>query len=323
MEFLQSNWVDLIILAIMAYFLLGGWRAGVWIVLADFLSFAMSLIIALRFYPSIANLLKDNFSLHASVANALSFLLTAMASEAIFGVLLGKLVSKIPEKVRESLISKYAALIPALGQGLVLLGFLLTLVMAFPINPSIKKDISESKAGSQILAHTSNLEAALNDVFGGVIQDSLTYFTIRPESHESIALDVEVGELTVDETAEQAMFSLVNQERLKAGVGQLAWDPAIVPVARAHAEDMWRRKYFAHISPEGKDVGDRLQAANVDYSFAGENLAQAPTTQTAHIGLMNSEGHRANILEPRFKKVGIGVIDNGYYGKMFVQVFTD
>jgi len=44
---------------------------------------------------------------------------------------------------------------------------------------------------------------------------------------------------------------------------------------------------------------------------------------TAHNGLMNSEGHRANILEPEFRKIGIGVIDNGVYGKMFVQVFTD
>jgi uncharacterized protein YkwD len=52
-------------------------------------------------------------------------------------------------------------------------------------------------------------------------------------------------------------------------------------------------------------------------------LALAPTLATAHTGLMNSEGHRANILEPKFKRVGIGVIDNGVYGKMFVQVFTD
>jgi uncharacterized protein YkwD len=38
---------------------------------------------------------------------------------------------------------------------------------------------------------------------------------------------------------------------------------------------------------------------------------------------MNSEGHRKNILDPEFKRLGIGVIDNGVYGKMFVQIFTD
>jgi uncharacterized protein YkwD len=86
---------------------------------------------------------------------------------------------------------------------------------------------------------------------------------------------------------------------------------------------MWRRNYFGHVSPEGHDAGDRLNAAEVSYQMAGENLALAPTLQSAHTGLMNSEGHRANILDPDFRRVGIGVIDNGYYGKMFVQVFTD
>jgi uncharacterized protein YkwD len=86
---------------------------------------------------------------------------------------------------------------------------------------------------------------------------------------------------------------------------------------------MWERQYFGHISPEGRDIGDRLNAAGIGYSLAGENLALAPTVTTAQNGLMNSEGHRANILEPKFKKIGIGVIDNGIYGKMFVQVFTD
>jgi uncharacterized protein YkwD len=94
-------------------------------------------------------------------------------------------------------------------------------------------------------------------------------------------------------------------------------------VAREHAKDMWKRKYFGHISPEGKDVGDRLYEKNITYFIAGENLALAPTVSTAHQGLMNSPGHRANILDPQFNQVAVGVIDNGVYGKIFVQIFTD
>ena len=94
-------------------------------------------------------------------------------------------------------------------------------------------------------------------------------------------------------------------------------------MARDHATDMWERKYFGHVSPEGKDVGNRLREAEVDYNYAGENLALAPTVSTAHVGLMNSEGHKENILDQNYYKVGIGVIDNGVYGKMFVQVFTN
>jgi uncharacterized protein YkwD len=119
------------------------------------------------------------------------------------------------------------------------------------------------------------------------------------------------------------MVEKVNEERTKRGIGTVQFNEKLQDVARAHAKDMWNRSYFGHISPEGKDVGNRLQEAHVAYQIAGENLALAPTVSLAHNGLMESEGHRENILEPRFRKIGIGVISNGISGKMFVQVFSD
>ncbi|KKR60955.1 MAG: hypothetical protein UT99_C0004G0001, partial [Candidatus Curtissbacteria bacterium GW2011_GWA2_40_31] len=89
------------------------------------------------------------------------------------------------------------------------------------------------------------------------------------------------------------------------------------------SKDMFKRGYFSHYSPEGKDVGDRLEDSSINYSLAGENLALAPDVIRAHNGLMNSEGHRRNILDPAFSKIGIGAIDGGVYGKMFTQVFTN
>ncbi len=233
------------------------------------------------------------------------------------------LTSKIPKKYKEGRITKFLALIPALAESFVIVAFALTLFLGFPLLPNIKQDISESKIGGFLVKGTSGLEVRVKEAFGGIIEDSITYFTIKPGSHESVPISAPATALSVDDKSETAMFNLVNDERSKAGVKALNWDPNIVPVARAHAKDMWERHYFSHYSPEGKDVGDRLKEAKITYTFAGENLALAPTLATAHQGLMNSQGHRENILEPRFKKMGIGVIDNGIYGKMFVQVFTD
>jgi uncharacterized protein YkwD len=86
---------------------------------------------------------------------------------------------------------------------------------------------------------------------------------------------------------------------------------------------MFKRGYFAHVTPEGVDPFQRMDAAGIHYVTAGENLALAPTLDIAHDGLMNSPGHRANILNPAYRKVGIGVLDGGVYGEMFVQEFTD
>lgn len=321
---LNGNWVDLIILAVFAFFVVEAVRSGFWAMMVDFVSFFISLLVALRGYSLAAYLLKTNFNLGRSLANALGFLVVAVITEAVLGTLLAKLVVRLPGKYSEGKWNRFLGIVPGVGEAAFLIAFVLTILLSFPVAPTIKSDIAQSKIGGFLVKKTAGLEVKLSEVFGGIVEESLTYLTVKPGSRESISLDVKepIG-LSVDEQAESEMFALVNQERRKVGVGELSWDPEVVAVARDYARDMWERGYFGHVSPEGEDVGDRLERANIYYTFAGENLALAPTVATAHTGLMNSEGHRANILDARFKKVGIGVIDNGIYGKMFVQVFTD
>jgi uncharacterized protein YkwD len=300
-----------------------GVRHGFWVIFADFLSFLGSLLISFRAYQFVAGLLRANFSLTPSVSNALGFLITAILTEALLGHLFGHAITKIPKKYLKIKGQKMLAILPSLGEGLIIVAFILTLILGLPISPNIKASTIESKIGGYILKQTSGVESKINEIFGGVIEDSLTYFTIKPGSTERVVLEVAVQELSIDEASEREVLVLINKERDAVGLNKLSLDTEIVSVARTHATDMWERKYFGHVSPEERDAGDRLTEAEVNYDYAGENLALAPTVSTAHVGLMNSEGHRENILEPKFNKVGVGVIDNGIYGKMFVQVFTN
>jgi uncharacterized protein YkwD len=126
---------------------------------------------------------------------------------------------------------------------------------------------------------------------------------------------------TPDPEAEQQLFDLVNRERTSRGLKALTLDPRLVPVARAHAAEMFRLKYFGHQSPTTGSPFDRLRAARITYSRAGENLAYAQSVAVAHQGLMESPGHRENILRPEFTRLGIGVMSAGAYGKMVTQLF--
>ena len=320
---LNGNWLDLVIIFILIFFVARAFRFGFWVVLVDLVSFLASLLISLRVYQFVAEFLRTNFTLSRSISNALGFLLSAVFVESILGVILYKLVYLVPVRLKKGIVSKFLAIFPAIGEGFIMVSFLLILALAFPISPKIKADITESKIGGLLIEKTSGVETKVNEVFGGVIEDALTFYTIKPESREVVELTVTKRELSIDELSETEMFKLVNKDRKEMGVAELIWDVRLVPVARAHATDMWERSYFGHISPEGEDIGGRLEKAGVNFFVAGENLALAPTLQTAHTGLMNSQGHRENILSGDFNKMGIGVIENGVYGKMFVQIFTD
>ena len=108
-----------------------------------------------------------------------------------------------------------------------------------------------------------------------------------------------------------------------AGLKPLPPDPELTEVARKHSADMFARGYFAHYTPEGRDPFDRMREANVRFVTAGENLALAPTVMLAHQGLMDSPGHRANILRPEFGRVGIGAALADGRGRMFTQNFAN
>jgi uncharacterized protein YkwD/membrane protein YqaA with SNARE-associated domain len=320
---MQGNYIDLIIILVLLYFATEAWRHGFWVILIDFISFLSSLLVSFRFYKYLAAFLQANFNLTHSVANALGFLISAITLESLIGYILGRLISRLPERFWKHKLNRVLGIIPGICEGIILIAFILTLILSLPVSPKIKNDVADSKIGHAILQQTLGLEKGINDIFGGAIEDSLTYLTVKPGSKERISLTIERENLTVDEKSEAEMFGLVNSERKKEGIKELEWSPNITAVARKYAEKMWQEKYFGHVSPEGEDVGDRLNKAKIKFSLAGENLALAPTVSTAFTGLMNSEGHRENILDSRFHRVGIGVMDNGFYGKLFVQIFTD
>ena len=126
------------------------------------------------------------------------------------------------------------------------------------------------------------------------------------------------GSITAEE---MQLVNLVNQERTKAGVASLTADPQLAEVARTKSQDMVARNYFGHTSPTFGSTFSLVRSRGISYSIAGENLAGAANVATAHRMLMDSPGHRANILEARFKKIGVGVARGGPYGAMYTQIF--
>lgn len=147
--------------------------------------------------------------------------------------------------------------------------------------------------------------------------------TVRPESTERVTLSFKVAAPRVDADAETQMLALVNRARAENGLEPVTVDPTIRGVARNYSTTMFQQGYFAHVDQSGATPFDRMRAGGATFRAAGENLALAPTVQIAHDGLMNSPGHRANILNPRYRRIGIGIADGGMHGKMFTQNFAD
>ena len=115
---------------------------------------------------------------------------------------------------------------------------------------------------------------------------------------------------------EAASFQLVNQARQTAGVRLLVLDPGLSAIARAHSESMRDHGFFDHRDPTtGKTFTDRLRDGGQTFHTAGENLAMVANAGDpagfAHTQLLASPEHRADMLNPSFNRVGLGVARSG------------
>lgn len=117
------------------------------------------------------------------------------------------------------------------------------------------------------------------------------------------------------EITAQKVFDYTNTERQKAGLPALKYNSTLSQSALAKARDMFAANYWAHNSPSGKVPWDFFRAAGYQYSLAGENLAKDfYDTDTMVRAWMNSPTHKANIVNPKYQEIGIGVVNGVLFG---------
>lgn len=317
------NWVDLVIIVLLVFFVYESIGRNLLGEILDCASFLIAFIASLRFYNEFSIFFISNFHVPNSLAKIFGFLSVWFLVETVFFAITHFIVFRLISIVRFPKWVNLFSFIPALLRGLVFVSIILVLLGTFPVQPRIKKDIHESKIGLNILSQTYRLEGPLKGVFGGITEDTFTFLTIKPKSNETVDLGFKTKEFSPNPGFENQLANLVNKEREAGNLKSLVFDPELTKIARQHSADMFKRGYFAHNSPEGKNVSDRAIEESYSFLVIGENLAYAPAVELAHKGLMNSEGHRRNILSPDFNRIGIGIMDGGVYGLMVTQVFSD
>jgi len=212
--------------------------------------------------------------------------------------------------------------VPGAVTGLVIAGLLLEMVMLAPVNMAVGETIMSTRLAKPTAL--AMLEAG--KPFVVIAQDAaldVNGLLAKRPGEPALRFAMPVTDMSADADAEKQLLDLLNAERAKRGLQPLVADAKLTQVARQHSEEMLKLHYFAHESQATGSPFDRMGRAGIRYRVAGENLAFAPNPERAHTGLMNSPEHRANILRPEFRKVGIGVINGGLSGLMVTQNFTD
>lgn len=318
------NPIDILLAIVILLSVLNGYRRGFVHGVLDLAGWVLSLLAGLRYYQPLARWIGPNIDLWSEVWDQpFAFILIALVVSLIVQAVGYSLLRRLPEDMHERRANQIFGVLPGFINGLIIVAILSALLLAIPLNEGLSERTRDSGLVNRLAVYAERLEGQLRPVFGEAIARTMNLLTVQPESNERVTLPFRVEQSRPRPDLEARMLDLVNQERQAAGLNPLAPDPELTEVARRHSADMFARGYFAHETPEGLSPFDRMRAANVRFTTAGENLALAPTIPVAHTGLMNSPGHRANILRREFGRVGIGVMDGGMRGLMVSQEFRN
>jgi len=318
------NAIDIVLVIVIVLSCLNGYRRGFIYGVLDLAGWVLSLIAGLRYYQPLAQWLGPRVDWWSEVWDQpIAFVIVALVAGVLVHIIGYWFLRRLPEDVHDRAANRLFGLLPGFINGLITAAIISALLLAIPLSESLSERTRDSAIVNRLAVYAESLENQLRPVFGEAITRTLNLLTIRPDSNERVTLPFTVATSKPRPDLEKRMLDLVNQERESRGLKPLAADPELTEVARRHSADMFARGYFAHDTPEGITPFDRMREANVRFATAGENLALAPTIPVAHNGLMNSPGHRANILRPEFGRVGIGIMDGGMRGLMVSQEFRN
>jgi uncharacterized membrane protein required for colicin V production len=321
-----GNWIDIIIIFFLATQFIFGFYQGFIFLLLDLLSLVFAFILSIFSYQITASILESYFSVSIAYANILGFFINFFilkySSLFLFDFLRKKSLKK---KINPSF-SKIMGGITSVISGIIIIIIFLTIVVSLSLPISFKEKVLTSFFGKNLLSQDGKLGQKLNDIFDPLLIDIFSKnepILIDPESTEKIDLNIQPQNLVIDEISELEMLKLINQERNKRNLKKLEVDPILKKTAYSHSLDMAKNGYFSHYNLENKGIKERVGELDKTKIIIGENLVVAYDVESAHKKLMNSPAHRQNILSSFYRKIGIGVVDMGNYGKIFTQDFSD
>lgn len=316
------NWVDILLLIIVAYGIWDGWQKGFILELLYLLGLVISIAATFLLYPYPTTFVNKYVPSLGSWALPLSFIVTYVLMRVLTNWLINHTLRKIPAEAHGRWDNKFLGMIPGFFNGVAHAVIGAALLLALPISNNISNKTRESRFVVKLSVPAEWIETKLSLVFNEV-ERTMNRLTVKPGSDQTVILPFKVIAPPPRADLEVLMLSWVNAERIKAGLNTVKADPELTDVARKHSVDMFQQGYFSHVSPNGMGPFDRMRSDGVQFTNAGENIALAPTLDIAHSGLMHSPGHRANILRPEFGRLGIGIVDGGKYGLMISQEFRN
>lgn len=319
--------LDFLLGLYLAGLLVRGWLRGLVKEVLDLAGLVLGVVIAFRLSAPFGDFISDRFDVTpewARIGAGIALFLIVGIGLSVLAFWLGK-VMKLPGL---NLSNRLLGAGFAVAWGITILLVLVSIVRALPLPSAVDETLADSAVVEAVASPDAPTQRLFQTLAGDDVLDTL--LALEPlVGNRRLVLDeddvaqispADPDELEVRAGEARDSFELVNRARVDAGAEPLAWSDGLAAVALGHALEMYEEGYVSHVSPTTGTVGDRVRDAGIRLLVVGENLALAASARAVHDGFLDSDGHRENMLRPRFDRLGVAAV-RGPLGLMVVQVY--
>ena len=315
------NYLDLILLIVIFLFCWIGFKKGFFSLFFQLIKWTGALLLAFFLCRDIVPIINTNFIIQDQWQLPISFTLVFLFAFHLLSLSIFLVKKVLKPAIHQNVINRFAGIIPGILFGLLTAIFIVK-VSAASLWQEVTTEVRQGAIAKPLNNSASWVTNKITNDFNLQAQQKISgAFEVGPGVN--LSEEFKSNNFSLRPDLGKQLLQLVNNERSAIGLKKVNEDAFLQNAARRHAEDMFKRGYFSHETPEGTDPFERMKQLNIRFKAAGENLAHSNSLLSAHNGLMNSPGHRANILNAHFSRLGIAILDGGNKGLMIVEEFRD
>jgi uncharacterized membrane protein required for colicin V production len=307
------NALDIGILIIVGLFAIDGLRRGFLLGLLDLVALVLAIVIGGQFAVTLGEQLR-RFGLSAQLANGAGFVIAAVVSLAVIGLVGRILLSPIRALSAGTPLAwanSVLGLLPGALRGVALAALLVNILLILP--PELVQRVPVTTSQIALPIARAGRDALNAGLMWARIDPAQIFSPGSPPRVPTTPIPItEVVAVESDPGAEESLLAMINSDRASSGVAPLRADSALAEIARAHARDM--------LGVGARDATP--PAIGVSAPLSGENRTNAATVEIAHAKFMSSPADRANIFNAGFTRAGIAVLRRDDKSVTIVEVFA-
>src|SRR6185369_4926457 len=215
---MSFNFIDVLLVALIALSLLNGYRRGFILGVLDLAGWVLALVAGLRYYEPVSRVI-GRLELWSEVWDQpIAFVIVALFVGVMVHLIAYALLRRLSPEVHERPSNQALGLLPGLANGLITAAITSALLLSLPLSEGISERTRDSVLVNRLAGYAQSLEARLRPVFGEAIARSLNLLTVEPDSNERVTLPFTVSSSSPRPDLEKQMLDLVNSERVANGL---------------------------------------------------------------------------------------------------------